>query len=278
MALLNNLYIHVTDEDVDNSVTLTSHPTESGMPLTDTKRQNPIILGLTGAIVDTETMKAQTIIQKIKALQKAGSLIKYVGQCGTFKNFQIESFNDSYNHKIFGGAGFTMTLKEFRKIKSAYVEQKTTTVESTPKKLAVGDTVIFLGGNVYVSSDATKAASKRGKSTCKITKISNHSWSKHRYHLISTDGRCVYGWVDEANVKANTAKTATSVVAGTQQVNANKTVVYHTVKSGDTLWGLVNITYRSKNLSMTELINNNPTAFINNDPNRLIVGARLRLN
>ena len=74
-------------------------------------------------------------------------------------------------------------------------------------------------------SDAKKAAATRGRSTCKITiapdtnKVLNNSWAIHKYHLISTDGKKVYGWVDKENIEG-TGSTGTSGTTngGTQQV------------------------------------------------------------
>lgn len=41
------------------------------------------------------------------------------------------------------------------------------------------------------------AATTKGASRCKVTQTNN---GKHPYHLISEDGKGVYGWVDAANV------------------------------------------------------------------------------
>lgn len=67
----------------------------------------------------------------------------------------------------------------------------------TPSNLKVGDIVQFKGGSVYVSADAPTASVTRSASRCKIT-ITHRG--KHPYHLISEDGKGVYGWVDSANV------------------------------------------------------------------------------
>ncbi len=61
----------------------------------------------------------------------------------------------------------------------------------------VGDIVQFNGGNVYVSANAEKSTTVSGASRCTVT--ATHS-GKHPYHLISKDGKGVYGWVDSANV------------------------------------------------------------------------------
>lgn len=71
-------------------------------------------------------------------------------------------------------------------------------VKSTTSAIKVGDIVRFNGGNVYASTSATKASATRNASRCKVT-IRNSS-GKHPLHLISEDGKGVYGWVDPANV------------------------------------------------------------------------------
>lgn len=63
--------------------------------------------------------------------------------------------------------------------------------------IKVGDIVQFKGGGVYVSADAPTASVTRGASRCKVTITHN---GKHPYHLISEDGKGIYGWVDSANV------------------------------------------------------------------------------
>lgn len=64
----------------------------------------------------------------------------------------------------------------------------------TSSKVQVGDIVQFAGGPVYVSSNAASAASTRGASQCKVTAIA--PGAKHPLHLISQDGKGVYGWVN----------------------------------------------------------------------------------
>ena len=73
--------------------------------------------------------------------------------------------------------------------------------ESTTHK--IGDIVQFAGGGVYKSSNAATAAVTRGASRCKVT---NTYKGKHPYHLISEDGKGVYGWVDADKISAPTYK------------------------------------------------------------------------
>ncbi len=70
---------------------------------------------------------------------------------------------------------------------------------STTTSYAEGEIVTFLGGNVYVSSFASEPASEIGKSQCQVTIVASDA--AHPYHLISTDGAGVYGWVDAERIQ-----------------------------------------------------------------------------
>ena len=76
-------------------------------------------------------MKATDIVKKLKELQKSGSLITYVGR-NTLSNLQIQNFPETYVNTNAGGADFSMTLKEVRIAKTAFVPVKKTT--TTKKK------------------------------------------------------------------------------------------------------------------------------------------------
>ena len=250
-------------------------------------------MSLKGKIVDVKGTKANDILSKLKELQKKGSLVKYVGR-NSVSNLQIQSFSTSHPYTNAGGADFDMTLKEIRIAKSAYNKSANTAQKKQEQKknspdLSVGSIVVFKGGSVYVSSDATKPAATRGRSTCKITIINTRSWSKHSYHLISTDGGMVYGWVDKSNIEGvPSSGTATKTNGGTQQVSKSafssgrlpnqKDVVYYTVKKGDTVFKLVTVTFKDYGITAKELMDTNPSAFSRKGvAATLKVGARLMI-
>ena len=60
MALVNGIYVHVTDESVDRGVTRASHSVETGIDITDTVKPEAIKVSLSGEIVDYDA----TIISK----------------------------------------------------------------------------------------------------------------------------------------------------------------------------------------------------------------------
>lgn len=278
MATINNIPIFVEKENISRATDGTEHPVEKGLPMTDIISNKPKTVSLTGKIVDAGTRKAKDIINKIETLRTSGSLISYSGR-NVIGNYQIRSFDTDEDCEIWGGANFTMELKEVRIAKSAYNPPKTTTTDKKNNPvLAVGSIVVFKGGNIYKSSDAKTAAAKRGRSTCKITKISTKSYSIHQYHLISEDKGKVYGWVDKDNIEGTgNSGTAATTNGGTQQVqNGKGTAVYHTVKKGETVWGLVNNNYKSYGKTCEWVISNNPNCFSKKgDATTLKIGSKL---
>ena len=225
MALINNIYVFVSDESLKRDNDIAQHPVEKGLPLTDTVSVNPKTLSISGKIVDAGNLTAEEIISKLENLRTNGSLVNYSGR-NIANGFQIKSFNTSHPNTNWGGADFDMELVEVRIAKSSYnskSQQKTATVQkeknTTNPTISVGSIVVFKGGPVYVSSDAKKAAATRSRSTCRVTIISKYSYSVHNYHLVSTDGKMVYGWVDKINIEGTgTTGTAGTTNAGTQQV------------------------------------------------------------
>lgn len=231
MAILNGMYIHVVDESVDNQVNTTKHPVEEGIGVTDMVRLTPFTISLSGKLVDYEGMKSYEVLAKLKSLMASGSLISYRGR-NVADNMQIQSLNTKHLNTVHGGADFEMELQQVRIAKSSYVPKKEaqTKAKEEAKKnvdassIKVGSTVVFKGGSVYVSSDASKPAATRNRSTCKVTSINTKSWAVHQYHLESTDGQKVYGWVDLANIEGTTqTSTSGKTNAGTQQTKKTST-------------------------------------------------------
>lgn len=299
ISLINGLYIHVIGESAEREVESTSHPVEEGVPTTDTVRARALTISLSGKIVDYDDMKASQVLAKIRAWQETGALVNYQGR-NIASSMQIRSFSTDHPHTNYGGADFSMTLTQVRIAKSSYVPRKESDAEKEAEArknvgIEVGSTVIFKGGYVYAVADAEKAAAIRGRATCKCADISMGSPSSHQYHLISTDGGKVYGWVDQSDIEG-TASTSISGTtnAGTQQVKSggatqaggtgtatgsvSKTYpVYHKVKSGDTVYGLCSqYKYLSPQPSVSTVISDNPSAFTKpGDAATLKVGAYL---
>lgn len=123
MALLNNLYIFVEDEEVSNAVESTSHPVEQGIDITDHVQRKPIELSLKGKIVDYGSTKAADVLQRLKEWQRSGSMITFKGR-NVLYDLQIQDFTTTHPYSNWGGCDYSMTLKEVRIAKSAYVAPK----------------------------------------------------------------------------------------------------------------------------------------------------------
>lgn len=297
MALLNNLYIHVTDESVDSTVESTTHPTEKGIEISDTIRRKPLTLSLTGMIVDYGDEKAPAILAKVMELQRYGSLINYRGR-NVINNLQIQSFNRSHPNTIHGGLSFTMELKEVRIVQTSYNaeqnQQKKAEEEENKKNpvLEVGSTVNFKGGYVYESSDAKNP--KGGKrSSCEVTilKINNAAWATHPYCVQATSrsGKILQGWVDKATLEGalgvNTNKESKSSNQQVQTETPQKLKASYTVKAGDTVYSICNqyattfgVPGKNRSIFYDEFMAVNKDAFSEaGNPRTLKTGARVTI-
>jgi len=94
-------------------------------------------------------------------------------------------------------------LTDVQEEKKQYIPQ---TTQNAPKSLEIGVSVTFIGGGVFVSSTA-KSVSRTMETTSKCRVTAANPRSAHPYHLISRDGKGVYGWVNAESIK-ELAKTA----------------------------------------------------------------------
>lgn len=130
MALLNNHYIFVIDEDVKRGVTVSEHPVESGLDITDNVKRNPKVISINGQIVGKNASKVR---DKIEALHQKGQFVKYVGQ-NILSKALITEFDTSHPNTIYGGSAFSMEIKEIRIAKSPLVVKKAVVQKQVTKK------------------------------------------------------------------------------------------------------------------------------------------------
>lgn len=161
MALLNNHYIFVIDEDVTRGVSVSEHPVESGLDITDNVKRNAKVISINGQIVGEN---ATQIRDKIEALHQKGQFVKYLGQ-NILNKALITDFDTSHPNTIYGGCAFSMKIKEVRIAKSPLVVKKavvqkqvTKTTTSTQQKATArthkvkkGDTLWALAKKYYGS-------------------------------------------------------------------------------------------------------------------------------
>lgn len=127
MALINGYYVFVETEDISRSMSVSEHPVEKGLPLTDNVRFEPYTISLKGEIVGKQY---NSIKDKIKSLMENGKLVSYSG-VNHDTNLLITKFNTTASSKIKGGYAFDMELRKIRVANSPY---KAPTTKSPGKK------------------------------------------------------------------------------------------------------------------------------------------------
>ena len=120
MALLNEYYIFVQEEEVRRGISISEHPVESGLKLTDNVQREPVTISLKGQIVGKNAKKH---LKKIQTLHHKGRYVKYVGQ-NILRKAIIISFDTSHPNTIYGGCSFSMDIREIRVAKSPLVVKK----------------------------------------------------------------------------------------------------------------------------------------------------------
>lgn len=166
MALINKFYVHVTKESVKDSITVSEHPVEKGLNLTDNIKRSPVELSLTGEFVAYGSKKAADVYKKMRTYMRKGKLVKYQGR-KTLSSALITDIQSEYTSAIVGGFSFTMTLKEIRVAKKAYKKkgshnggtQQVKRKKNTPNYYTVkkGDTLNSIAKKYY-SGNAKDAA------------------------------------------------------------------------------------------------------------------------
>lgn len=95
-----------------------------------------------------------------------------------------------------------------------------TIAQNGSNSIKKGDTVTFTGGGVYKSSTAESATTQKNvTSTCEVTAV--NAKGTHPYHLVSKDGKGVYGWVNADSVKGKSAATQGSTESYKVKITAD---------------------------------------------------------
>lgn len=127
IAYINEHWVFVESEAVSRGVTVTSHPVESGLDITDNVKRNPIAITLSGEIVGDN---AAAVLSSITALHRNGEFVRYSGR-NIISNAIIEAFDTEHPNTIYGGCAFSMTIKEVRVARSAQSTGDTATKQET---------------------------------------------------------------------------------------------------------------------------------------------------
>lgn len=142
MAYINQYYLFVDGdgETASRSVSISDHPVEEGMVITDHVQRDPLELRISGKLVGAD---AETVRSNLETLQKNGSYVKYIGK-EIISNAVILSFDTSRDIETDGGMSFDMTIREIRVAQSAYRDAATgKTVKSGTQQVARNNQEIY---------------------------------------------------------------------------------------------------------------------------------------
>lgn len=143
----------ITDVSMPESSTTTDHALEDGEQITDHVKSNPIIITITGIMLD----EAEEKVLKLREYREKGEIIDF-DYMTALKHVVITDFNRDYSAKNKDGYAFTMTLKQIRVVKvAAFV--------SMPVKI----------------KRQTKQVAKKGRQQTKKTPKSTSAATKNKY-------------------------------------------------------------------------------------------------
>lgn len=161
MALINNIYVFVKNEVLTREADITTHSVPTGGITDNVRAKNPK-LELTGAIVDVESNKADTIVSALEALYNKRSIITYQG-CHIFDSAVIKSLETTASAECAGGFAFTMELEQLKISPKPFAQTKSVAAtgsaqvssESTEKYHVVksGDTLYTIAQQYYGDSN-----------------------------------------------------------------------------------------------------------------------------
>lgn len=116
MALINEHYVFVETENVDMGVTVSEHPVEKGINITDNVKKNAVTISIKGEIVGEN---AKSVKDTLCSLHQNGKLVKYIG-VNTLDNAIITVFKTENTYQIKGGYSFEAEIRQVRIASSAY--------------------------------------------------------------------------------------------------------------------------------------------------------------
>ena len=111
------VYLFVSEEDNQTSISASEHSVEQGMDLTDHVRPDAESVSLRGIISGSNY---KSIVSLIKKWEKAGRTVNYSGRT-KLSQCLIDDFAPSYSKDIQDGCQFTMVLRKIRIARPAYV-------------------------------------------------------------------------------------------------------------------------------------------------------------
>lgn len=118
MALIDNMYLFVENEDISYRMGLTENPVEKGISLTDHAEREALEFSISGMLLDSEKSSAYEQYTKLRNWQLACKQVKFVGR-NVFTGV-ITDISKSNDYTVGNGAKVSLTLKEIRIANTPY--------------------------------------------------------------------------------------------------------------------------------------------------------------
>lgn len=118
MALIDNMYLFVTTEDINYKMNITSNQVERGISLTDHAEREPLEFSISGMLLDSEKSSAYEQYTKLRNWQLACKQVKFVGR-NVFTGV-ITDISKNNDYTVGNGARVSLTLKEIRIANTPY--------------------------------------------------------------------------------------------------------------------------------------------------------------
>jgi len=181
IATLNGLYIFVESEDLSFGIDVAEHTVETGIDITDHVKRKATTMSLSGEVVGKN---AASTLAKLKQMQRTGVRCKYVGR-NSFPNCLIAEFSTGHPNTVWGGATFSMTLREVRTASTSYKKTKQDTNKSGTQQVTKKSEDQYVyhtvkkGDTIWDLVASKKAPYKKYGMTCdEVMKLNESAFSR----------------------------------------------------------------------------------------------------
>ena len=169
IALIENMYLFVTDESISYNMNISENPVEQGVSLTDHAEREPLEFSISGMLLDDERTTAYEQYTKLRNWQLACKQVKYVGR-NVFTGV-ITDISKSNDYTVENGAPVTITMKEIRIANSQYQTGSTQNVVQKQVANTNGDMTVW--HTVKSGENLTLIAKKYGTTVNNIMKLNS---------------------------------------------------------------------------------------------------------
>lgn len=147
MALINDMYLFVSKENVKNSYSYTDNKVEKGLPLTDHVERKPVTMTVNAMLLDQDSYTAYDQYVKLRNWAQLGTIVKFVGR--NILDVAITDISKDSDYKVANGATVTINMKEIRigktkKGKSKSFKQKKGNNSKQYHTVRKGETLSYL--------------------------------------------------------------------------------------------------------------------------------------